>query len=571
MTSKARQLSHLLSVVLIGGLSTVVACSSGGGGDSTGGSSTGGSATGGKTGGSGGTGGTATGGSSVTGGKGGGTATGGTATGGGSVTGGKGGGTATGGTATGGGSVTGGSGGGAATGGSGPGGSSGCTNTDKSVLNLDASGYVCNNNWGIKGAWFCYSDGSDSTTSCKGSDGKGAGAIPWTPASNAMCMKGKMGSGDKYAGMGFNFNSAMPGSNDTPGTWNGSAIVGFAITLAPGASGLGSGGSVLYLEYPTTENLDPQTKDAPGVTVPGVGNSPITYNVLFADSVHANNIKKLPKVDPTKLVALKLALPKDAIEHSYDFCIKSIVPLTTAPTPVVASGVYGPTWNNQLAQTVNGVNGYAVQTAPFLDSGRDSTMQVNATSGGVGFVYKANFNSPNDTPGAFPAVVSGFGPGHAGVQFYGPYKGGKKVSELQSLKSSWSFTMGSGASGDAAYDVWFSNSTADPPIPAIELMVWIGNTGKNPIGSPTGKTFQGKTVYTGSNPTGEAVISYWVGSPGATSVPADFDLLPYFNDAVANNLKGMTNNSILLGVQTGFEVYGGTWTTTDYSINIQTK
>jgi hypothetical protein len=223
-----------------------------------------------------------------------------------------------------------------------------------------------------------------------------------------------------------------------------------------------------------------------------------------------------------------------------------------------------------MAQAVNGINGYAVQSAPFPINGNPMTMQVSATAGGVGFTYTpgSGFNTPNNGPGSFPAVISGWGPGHDGIQFYGPYQGGKQISQLTSVKSSWSFTMGS--TGDAVYDVWFSNSSATPPVPGIELMVWIGNTGKNPLGSVAspGTAVSGRTPYVGTNGTGEAVVSYWVASPGTTSV-SNFDLLPYFQDAASHGYAGLRTTSYLLGVQTGFEVYGGVWSTTDYNISIQ--
>jgi hypothetical protein len=486
----------------------------------------------------------------------------------------------TGGSAAGGSANTGGSAGGAAPGGGGSGGAAGgvaggtgggsgnCLNTDTSKINLDASGYVCNNSLGIKGAWYCYSDGSDSGTSCKGSDGKGTGAIPWNTTATAMCMSGTMGTGDgKYAGIGFKLNSGPPGDMATPGTWDGSGkVVGFAVTLGSGPSGKGSGGMVLNLEYPTSTNLDPQTKDAPGVTLPGVGGTDITYNVLFSDAVLANNPNNNTSVDASKLTDIKLAFFPDSVQHAYDFCIKSIVPLTTAPNPVVPVGNYGPTWTNQTPQAVNGINGYAVQSAPFPTAGNPMTMQVKATAGGVGFTYAAgaNFQAPNNGPGSFPAIINGYGPGHDGIQFYGSYKGGKTIGSLTNVKSSWSFTMGS--TGNAVYDVWFSNSNA--AIPAAELMIWIGNTGKNALGSSAGAAFMGKTPYVGTNGTGEQVISYWVAAPGETSV-SNFDLLPYFKDAASKGYAGLSNNSVLLGVQTGFEVYAGTWTTTDYNITIQ--
>ena len=82
-----------------------------------------------------------------------GTGTGGNGTG----TGGNGTGTGGNGTGTGGSTGTGGMAGKAGTGGS-AGGSNGCANTDTSTINMDSSGYICGNQWGIKGAWYCYSN-----------------------------------------------------------------------------------------------------------------------------------------------------------------------------------------------------------------------------------------------------------------------------------------------------------------------------------------------------------------------------------------------------------------------------
>jgi hypothetical protein len=446
----------------------------------------------------------------------------------------------------------------------------GCSNTNQSAINLDASGFVCNNTWGIKGAWYCYSDGSDSGTSCKGSDGKGTGAIPWNATANAMCLSGTMGTGSgSYAGIGFKVNSGPPGDMTTPGTWNASSLVGFAVTLAPGASGKGSGGMILNLEYPTSTDLDSQTKDAPGITVPGVpASGTITYNALFADSVLANNKNNRHPVDPANLTDVKIAFFPDSVTHTYDFCIKSVVPIMTAPNPVVATGAYGPTWNNQQPQAVNGVNGYAVQSAPFPSNGNPMTMQVSATATGVGFTYNtgSGFNAPSNGPGSFPAVISGWGAGHDGIQFYGPYKTAKQISALTSVKSSWSFTMGS--SGDAVYDVWFGNS-ATPTVPQTELMIWIGNKDKDPLGSSKNTTFDTRTPYVGTNGTGEQVVSYWIAKGTNGSPVSNFDLLQYFKDAASKGYAGLSNNSYLLGVQTGFEVYSGNWTTMDYNISIQ--
>jgi hypothetical protein len=64
------------------------------------------------------------------------------------------------------------------------------------------------------------------------------------------------------------------------------------------------------------------------------------------------------------------------------------------------------------------------------------------------------------------------------------------------------------------------------------------------------------------------VVSYWIPT-GTQGNASNFDLLAYFKDAASHAYAGLNSGSFLLGIQTGFEVYGGTWTTTDYNINIQ--
>jgi hypothetical protein len=433
------------------------------------------------------------------------------------------------------------------------------------VINEDASGYICNNTFGIKGAWYCYS--SDTSSPCSPT-----GVIPWNSSSSAMCLSGTINTGG-YAGLGFKVNSGPPGDSATPGTWNASNIVGFAVTLTSGASGKGSGGSVLEIEFPTPNDIgDSNKKDTPGVTVPGVAGTSVTYNALFADAVLANEPAHRKSVDPANLTDLKVIVLPDSQSRAFDFCITKIVPLMAAPSPVVAAGSYGPAWSNSTAQTVNGINGYAVQNAPFSMSGLPMTMQVMATSGGVGFTYTAKSGASGNTPAAFPAVVSGWGPGEAGIQLYGPYQADKTIGSLQSVTSSWSFTTGS--SGDAAYDVWFGPNKQPTTTPAVELMVWISSGGKQPIGAGnaagaavTGSDGVARTPYVGTNGTGQMVVSY-VPTSSSTSV-SNFDLLKYFKDA-AGKYAGLQSGYYLLGVQTGFEVYSAdTWKTTDYNISIK--
>ena len=100
-------------------------------------------------------------------------------------------------------------------------------------------------------------------------------------------------------------------------------------------------------------------------------------------------------------------------------------------------------------------------------------------------------------------------------------------------------------------------------------MIWIGNKDKMPLGSTMGSALNGRQPYVGTNGTGERVVSYWVGTGTNGSPVTDFDLLAYFKDAASHGYAGLSNSSYLLGVQTGFEVYSGAWTTTDYNITIQ--
>jgi hypothetical protein len=103
----------------------------------------------------------------------------------------------------------------------------------------------------------------------------------------------------------------------------------------------------------------------------------------------------------------------------------------------------------------------------------------------------------------------------------------------------------------------------------------MGNRDKMPIGfgtaagpAVTGSDGVARTPYVGTNGTNERVVSYWVPTGTTGGNASNFDLLPYFKDA-AGKYAGLTTGSFLLGIQTGFEVYGGNWTTTDYNINIQ--
>jgi hypothetical protein len=140
-----------------------------------------------------------------------------------------------------------------------------------------------------------------------------------------------------------------------------------------------------------------------------------------------------------------------------------------------------------------------------------------------------------------------------------------------SITSNWSWTAGNSNNWDAAYDTWLAGST-NPVNAGTELMVWLGHgSGTSPIGGISGnaRAVTGApgmwNVATGTNPTGQPVVSY-VATSSMTSVTA-FPLSAFFKDAASNNLGQLSTSSNLLSVQAGFELYNaGTWTTTSFSI-----
>ena len=248
-----------------------------------------------------------------------------------------------------------------------------------------------------------------------------------------------------------------------------------------------------------------------------------------------------------------------------------------APSPVVPAGSYGPTWTNQTAQAVNGINGYAVQSAPFPMSGHPMTMQVMATSGGVGFTYtaKQGFGLEQCLPLLSPPSSAAGDPVRAVSSSMDPTRPPTQISALQTVTSSWSFTMGS--SGDAVYDrlVW-QPSKAPTTKPAVELMIWMATSGKQPLGTMTGGSVTGsdgvaRTVHYGQANTERGNRSSAMCRRQGSTQRNQFRLAAILQGRGEPRITaGLTTSSYLLGVQTGFEVYSAdTWKTTDYNITIK--
>jgi hypothetical protein len=445
-----------------------------------------------------------------------------------------------------------------------------CTNTDMTKLNIDSSGWVCNNKYNIQGAWYCYADKAGTST-CTGE-----GDIPFDSTKSAMCISGTTAASTDAstafgAGIGLVLNQPMHG-NDAKNAFNATAanIVGFAITI----SGT-TGGSALNVNFPQQPQLT-TSGEAAAVTIPALAGTSTTFNVLLGNAIISDNTTSpIPKFDPTKVSDVQVAIPgADGIAHAYNYCVTNIVPLTAAPAAPGSNAAYGAQFNEGKQIVLEGLGAYGLQNDPFGVGTDQMNMTASYGGGQVGFSATPMFNSGTSSPGAFPSIVWGWVHGGNYVSSAsGGYTGGKTIGSMSatSVTSNWSWTAGNSNNWDAAYDTWFAGSTA--PISAgTELMVWLGHgSGTSPIGGINGnaRAVTGApgmwNVATGTNPTGQPVVSY-VATSSMTSVTS-FPLSAFFKDAVSNNLGQLSASSNLLSVQAGFELYNaGTWTTSSFSI-----
>ena len=169
-------------------------------------------------------------------------------------------------------------------------------------------------------------------------------------------------------------------------------------------------------------------------------------------------------------------------------------------------------------------------------------------------------------PASYPSVVYGW---HWGT-FYGPYSQARRVSNVTSIPSTWSFSVPVSGQYNLSYDLWMHQQN-NPPDPdgGLELMIWVSTQGNAiPFGDNTDSMSlddAGWEVWYGTNPDSWDILTY----RRTTDVAwVDMDLVPFVTDAVGRGY--VTDSWYLLGVQAGFEIWQRTETmTTDcYSVEI---
>jgi len=191
----------------------------------------------------------------------------------------------------------------------------------------------------------------------------------------------------------------------------------------------------------------------------------------------------------------------------------------------------------------------------FQNNEWNSTLQQCSTVSGVGFtITAANFNLPtNGAPATYPSIFRGCHWGNCTSSNPFPIQ----ENNIASASTSVSITQPAGINNDAAYDIWFNQTSTTSGQPnGTEVMIWINHQGApQPFGSQVATaTLNGAkyAVWTGRQSSWN-IISYVAQTP-VTSV-TNLNLLPFFADAVSHG--SLDPSWWLIDVEYGFEVWTG--------------
>lgn len=183
--------------------------------------------------------------------------------------------------------------------------------------------------------------------------------------------------------------------------------------------------------------------------------------------------------------------------------------------------------------------------------GTSAQQCINVTSTGFTIQTQQGTGSTSGAPVSYPAVYYGCHYTNCSPGTNLPMQ----VSAISSATSSINYQYVSGATYDAAYDIWLDPSPKKDGVNQQEIMIWFNRQGSiQPIGSVVGNaTIGGRTwqVWQGSNGS-NAVVSYVAPSP-ITSW--SFSVLDFINDV--KNRGAITSSWYLTSIQAGFEPWIG--------------
>jgi glycosyl hydrolase family 12/cellulose binding protein with CBM2 domain len=185
--------------------------------------------------------------------------------------------------------------------------------------------------------------------------------------------------------------------------------------------------------------------------------------------------------------------------------------------------------------------------------GTSAQQCINVTGSGFAITSQQGVGSTSGAPVSYPAVYYGCHYTNCSPGTNLPIQ----VSAISSATSSISYNYVSGATYDAAYDIWLDPSPKKDGVNQQEIMIWFNRQGSiQPIGSVVGNaTIGGRTwqVWQGSNGS-NAVVSYVAPSPISSW---SFSVLDFINDV--KNRGAITSSWYLTSIQAGFEPWiGGT-------------
>lgn len=185
----------------------------------------------------------------------------------------------------------------------------------------------------------------------------------------------------------------------------------------------------------------------------------------------------------------------------------------------------------------------------------NSGLQQCATVSGIGFdITTANFDQvTNGAPATYPSIYRGCHWGSCTSSNPFPIE----ENNIASAVTSVTITQPSGYNNDAAYDIWFNQTSTTSGQPnGTEVMIWLNHQGTiQPFGSQTAtETIDGASweVWTGRQSSWN-IVSYVRATP-TTSV-SNLNLLPFFSDAVSRG--SLEPTWWLIDVEYGFEIWTG--------------
>jgi len=204
-------------------------------------------------------------------------------------------------------------------------------------------------------------------------------------------------------------------------------------------------------------------------------------------------------------------------------------------------------------------NGKAYVQNNFFNQ-TNGTMCVTATKKNGNFtVTNTNSVATNGAPSGYPSIVKGCHWGNCSTGSGLPLQ----LSNVAKAPSTWTVAPPTSGAWDAAYDIWFNQASSTTGQPdGTEIMIWLDHGGGvQPAGSKwASTTINGIGWDVWVAPKGTAgfntiwnIVSYVAQS---SQSHVDFDLKPFFDDAVSRNQ--LQTAWYLIDVEAGFEIWQGT-------------